>query len=199
MVLEDVGVRKEAFQELQDNAVADAKTIDESISKFYDVLTSHHLGSSYRLREILCHLRDDFNMDITSNGKTVAMDTPFLRQVRQVAMTDILRDIKHSARIPVPSSYLLVGIADEGPAYVAEGHENVFCLSVGEVYGKYKYAAPFSFDRSMNLFLVCVQRPSEKEPTWLTGNASISRSPVVHPGDGMPLNLGGYEYGLRSH
>jgi len=136
MVLEDVGVRKEAFQELQDNAVADAKTIDDSISKFLDVLASHHLGSSYRLREILCRLRDDFNMDLTSNGKTIAMDTPFLRQVRQVAMTDILRDIKHSARIPVPNSYLLVGIADEGPAYIAEGHENVFCLSVGEVYGK---------------------------------------------------------------
>ncbi|KIM48826.1 hypothetical protein M413DRAFT_437999 [Hebeloma cylindrosporum] len=164
MVLEDIGVRKEAFQELQDNAVADAKTIDDSISKFYDVLASHHLGSSYRLREILGRLRDDFNMDLTSNGKTIAMDTPFLRQVRQVAMTDILRDIKHSARIPVPNSYLLVGVADEGPAYVAEGHANVFCLSVGEVY-------------------VCVQSPNETKPTWLTGNASISRSPVVHPGD----------------
>lgn len=51
----------------------------------------------------------------------------------------------------------------------------------------------------MKLLLVCVQSPTEKEPTWLTGNASISRSPVVHPGDGMPLILGGYEYELRSH
>ena len=55
------------------------------------------------------------------------------------------------------------------------------------------------FDQLMNLFLVCVQSPNETEPTWLTGNASISRSPVVHPGDGMPLILGGYEYGLTSH
>ena len=136
MILEDVGVRKEAFQELQDNAVADAKTIDDSISHFVGVLASHHLGSSYRLREILCRLRDDFNMDLTSNGKAITMDTPFLRQIRQVAMTDILRDIKHSARIPVPNSYLLVGIADEGPAYIAEGYENVFCLKEGEIFGK---------------------------------------------------------------
>ena len=135
MILEDVGVRKEAFQELQDNAVADAKTIDDSISHFVGVLASHHLGSSYRLREILCRLRDDFNMDLTSNGKAITMDTPFLRQIRQVAMRDILRDIKHSARIPIPKSYLLVGIADEGPAYKAED-ENVFCLKEGEIYGK---------------------------------------------------------------
>jgi RNA-dependent RNA polymerase len=129
-------VRKEAFQELQETSVADAKTIDDSMSQFVGVLASHNLGSSYRLREILCRLRDDFNMDLTSNGETIAMDTPFLRQIRQVAMTDILRDIKHSARIPVPDSYLLVGIADEGPAYIEEGHENVFCLKEGEIYGE---------------------------------------------------------------
>ena len=199
MVLEDLGVRKEAFQELQEIAVADAKTIDDSISKFFDVLSSHHLGTSYRLREILCYLRDDFNMDITSNGKTIAMDTPFLRHVRQVAVTNILRDIRHSARIPVPNSYLLVGIADEGPAYVAEGHENVFCLNVGEIYGEYSIS--FSFNQYIRNFflLVCVKTPNETEPTWLAGHASISRSPVVHPGDGMPLTLGGHALKLTPH
>jgi len=136
MILEDLGVRKEAFQKLQDDAITDAKTIDDSTSHFVDVLASHGMGSSYRLRDILCRLRDDFNLDLTYNGKTNSMDTPFLRQVRQVAVTDILRDIKHSAHIPIPESHKLVGIADEGPAYVAEGHENVFCLGVGEVYGK---------------------------------------------------------------
>lgn len=136
MVLEDLGVRKEALQELQDAAVADAKTIDDSINQFRDVLKSHNLGSAYRLRDILTRLKDKYNMGLTSDGKTIAVDNPFLRQIRQVAMTDILRDIKHSARIPVPQSYLLVGVADEGPAYEAEGRKNVFCLSEGEIYGK---------------------------------------------------------------
>lgn len=136
MVLEDLGVRKEALQDLQDAAVTEARTIDDSINQFRDVLKSHHLGSAYRLREILTRLKDKFNMDLRSNGKTIAVDDPFLRQLRQVAMNDILRDIKHSARIPVPQSYLLVGVADEGPAYVAEGRENVYCLGEGEIYGK---------------------------------------------------------------
>lgn len=136
MVLEDLGVRKEAFQDLQDEAVADAKTIDDSLSKFCDVMASHHLGSVYRLRELLTRLHTLYNMDLTSGRKTVGMDTPFLRQLRQVAMTDILRDIKHSARIPVPQSYLLVGIADEGPWYESQGYENVFSLSDGEIFGE---------------------------------------------------------------
>ncbi|KAF8969863.1 RNA dependent RNA polymerase-domain-containing protein [Flammula alnicola] len=165
MLLEDVGVRRDAFQTLQDAAVADAKTIDDSISHFCNVLSSHRLGSSYRLKEIMGRLQDHYNMELTSNGGKIAIDSPFLQQIRQVAMTDVLRDIKHSARIPVPNSYLLVGVADEGPAYSGEpGYENVYCLGVGEIYA-------------------CIQKPQDKEPTWLEGNVSISRSPVVHPGD----------------
>jgi RNA-dependent RNA polymerase len=52
-------------------------------------------------------------------------------------MMDIMRDIKHSARILVPDSHLLVGIADEGPAYVNAGFENVYCLAPGFIYGKF--------------------------------------------------------------
>ncbi len=138
MLLEDVGVRRDAFQELQDLAVADAKTMDDSISQFCSVLGAHRLGNAYGLRELLGRLRDRFNMDLkASAGKTIGIDNPFLRQIRQVTMTDILRDIKHGARIPIPDSYLLVGVADEGPAYAGKtGFENVYCLSVGEIYGK---------------------------------------------------------------
>lgn len=53
-------------------------------------------------------------------------------------MTEILREIKHGARIPVPDSYLLVGVADEGPAYVGKpGYEKVHCLSEHEIYGQF--------------------------------------------------------------
>ena len=137
MLLEDVGVRRDVFQELQDIAVEKAKTLDDSISHFCNALRGHHLGSSYQLRDILGRLRDKYDMDLTSNGKTIAIDNPFLRQVRQVAMIDIVRDIKHSARIPVPDSFLLVGVADEGPAYIGKpGFENVYCLGAAEIYGK---------------------------------------------------------------
>ena len=137
MLLEDVGVRKESLRDLQDLAVERARTIDDSISQFNDILTSHSLGSGYGLPHILKRLRDRYNMDLKSEGpRTISMDNPFFSQLRQVAMNDVLRDIKHSARIPVPDSYLLVGVADEGPAYEAAGYTNVFKLQESQIYGE---------------------------------------------------------------
>jgi len=137
MLLEDVGVRKESFRDLQDLAVTRARTIDDSISRFNEILASHTLGSGYRLREIMGRLQDRYNMDLKSDGRqTISMDNPFFSQLRQVAMNDVLRDIKHSARILVPDSYLLVGVADEGPAYEAAGYTNVFKLEESQIYGE---------------------------------------------------------------
>ena len=82
-------------------------------------------------------LQDRYNMDFKSEGQgTISMDNPFLSQLRQVAMNDVLRDIKHSAKIPVPDSFLLVGVADEGPAYEAAGYTNIFKLNELEIYGE---------------------------------------------------------------
>lgn len=137
MLLEDVGARKESFRDLQNLAVERARTVDDSILRFSDVLASHNLGSGYRLRHILTRLQGRYNMDLKSEGPgTISMDNPFFSQLRQVAMNDVLRDIKHSARIPVPKSYLLVGVADEGPAYEAAGHSNVFKLQESQIYGE---------------------------------------------------------------
>lgn len=134
MILEDRGVTKEVFLELQDAAVADARTIDESSTQFRTVLDSHGLGRSYRLSSILARLQD-LELDLHPGKQGPGIDNPFLRQLRQVAMTDVLRDIKHSARIPVPDSYLLVGVADEGPAYRDAGYDNVYVLPEGHIYG----------------------------------------------------------------
>ena len=137
MLLEDVGVRKESLKDLQDLAVASARTVDDSISQFNVVLASHNLGSGYRLRQIMGRLQDRYNMDLKSEGRQIiSMDNSFFSQLRQVAMNDVLRDIKHSARIPVPNSYLLVGVADEGPAYEAAGKTNVFKLQASQIYGE---------------------------------------------------------------
>ena len=122
---------------MQNLAVERARTIHDSISQFNDVLASHSLGSGYRLRHTMERLQDRYNMDFKSEGRRiVSMDNPFFSQLRQVAMNDVLRDIKHSARIPVPDSYLLVGVADEGPAYEAAGYTNIFKLNEFEIYGE---------------------------------------------------------------
>jgi hypothetical protein len=50
-----------------------------------------------------------------------------------------LREVKFKARIPVPDSYQLVGVADEGRAYIQEGVDEgrVFTLKPGTIYGTF--------------------------------------------------------------
>jgi len=135
MLLEDLGVSQDAFLKLQDTQVSEARTIHDSIDRFRSVLSGHSLGRPFRFSWIIKKLQD---LDLEINDKDPNkpnIDTPFLKQVREVAMMDIMRDIKHSARILVPDSHLLVGVADEGPAYIKRGFENVFCLEPGQVYG----------------------------------------------------------------
>lgn len=134
MLLEDLGVKKAEFQELQDAAVADARTIDASIDRFRAVIDSHGLCRSYRVSPILRHIQE-LQLELYPGKSGPGIDTPFLKLLRWVGMSDVLRDIKHSARIPVPESYLLVGIADEGPAYIRDGFENVYHLKEGCIYG----------------------------------------------------------------
>ncbi|KAF5386830.1 hypothetical protein D9615_001534 [Tricholomella constricta] len=123
MILEDLGVRMDSFVKLQDDAVAEARTINDSCSQFRSILDGHGLGRPYRLARLLKSI-EELGLELNSQNRSPGFDNPFLRQVRQVSMLDVLREIKHSARIPIPQSYLLVGVADEGPAYTNAGVEN---------------------------------------------------------------------------
>ncbi|KAJ7286202.1 RNA dependent RNA polymerase-domain-containing protein [Mycena rebaudengoi] len=163
MALEDRAVRPTAFRKLQDIEVAETRTIDDSIAQFRAVLRNHSLGHGYRLAFLLQQL-EKLGLDLKPKHRTPGVDNEFIRQLRQVAMNSILRDIKHSARIRIPESYLLVGVADEGPAYQRAGRENVYVLPAGQIYA-------------------CIQHRDDPEPTWLDGSCTISRSPVVHLGD----------------
>ncbi|KAJ7709483.1 RNA dependent RNA polymerase-domain-containing protein [Mycena rosella] len=163
MALEDRGVRQGAFRRIQDLAVAAAQTIDDSISQFRAVLRDHSLGNGFRLSFLLQKL-EGLGLDLQAKHRKPGIDNEFIRQLRQVAMNDVLRDIKHSARIPIPESYLLVGVADEGPAYTRAGYQNVYELPPGKIYA-------------------CVHRRDDDGPTWLEGSCTISRSPITHLGD----------------
>ncbi|KAK0200422.1 RdRP-domain-containing protein [Desarmillaria ectypa] len=127
--LEDKFVRREVFQELQDDAVANALTIDDSMQQFSDILEKHSLGNVYRSSYITRQI-SALGLDIT----TVGIDTPFLKDLRQVGKIHVLRDIKHRARILVSDSYQLIGVPDEGPAYEKVGYKNVFTLEKGNIY-----------------------------------------------------------------
>jgi RNA-dependent RNA polymerase len=134
MVLEDLGVRMDAFIQLQEQAVAEALTIDDSAAQFRTVLDAHGLGRPCRLSYTLKRI-EGLGLELNPKNRDPGFDTPFLKQVRQVSMNDVLRDIKHSARIRIPESYLLVGVADEGSGYQKAGLTNVYTLPEGHIFG----------------------------------------------------------------
>ncbi|KAH7923477.1 RdRP-domain-containing protein [Leucogyrophana mollusca] len=163
MVLEDRGAKLEAFMTLQEMAVADARMAHDSIDRFTHLLEGHNLGHHFQLSSTLQRLAT-LGLDLKPQRMQKPIDNPFLARLRACAINDVLRSVKHSARIPIPKSHMLVGVADEGNAYINAGHADVFTLPPGKIYA-------------------CVQYPGDAEPTWLRGPCVVSRSPVVHPGD----------------
>ncbi|KAL1744025.1 RNA dependent RNA polymerase-domain-containing protein [Schizophyllum fasciatum] len=168
-VLENLGVGCEQFEKLQQQAVAGVERIHSDIDAWILVIQSNSLCRQFRL----AHILENFNamgLGMKDGPKrprrpgVPGFDSPFFQKIREVSRMAILRDIKHDARFAIPDSYKLVGIADEGPAYIAAGKENVYCLQEKEIFA-------------------CVQRNEADEPTWLEGNCVITRSPVTNPGD----------------
>ncbi|KAI0345277.1 RdRP-domain-containing protein [Trametopsis cervina] len=164
MVLEDRGVSQEAFLRLQKKAISNVHMSSDTVMRARQLFREQQLGGAYRIA-YLFQCMNALGLGMAAE-KTASyqLNDPFFERIIQYAKNHVLRAMKHAARIPIPDSYLLVGVADEGPAYQAEGMEDVFCLSEMQIYA-------------------CVQNSVDEEPIWLEGSVSISRSPVVHPGD----------------
>jgi RNA-dependent RNA polymerase len=179
--LQGRGVGIDAFLALQEEAIADARMIDDSLEQFHRILRCHSLGNTFGLHRIVRRLNDL----LTNENDAAIMSDPFFARLRNVAMNHVLRDIKHRARIPVPNSYQLVGVADEGPAYRKQGLENVLILENGQIYGRCLITHFESVLNGLNCS-ACVQKFDDPEPTYLRGICMISRNPIVHPGDSAP-------------
>lgn len=160
MVLEDRGVKLQTFMRLQNKAVAEARTIHQALSQFRQVLEAHSLGTSYRLAFVIEQLIG-LGLDINSLDPKQRIDSAFLSRVRHFAMSHVLRDIKHRARILIPDSWLLVGVADEGPAYAGrEGYEHVYVLPAGHIFG-WLFSALVGYIQSSSLSVKRVYRHQE--------------------------------------
>ncbi|EED81310.1 predicted protein [Postia placenta Mad-698-R] len=131
-ILEDRGVHLKAFMDLQQEAKMKTYQARDSVTQFMDILQTHHMGFQFRLPRLLERL-DSLGVDATRNQEA----DDFTRRVREHAIQHVLCDMKNRARIPVPRSYLLVGVADEGPAYTKQGYENVFQLGANQIFGPY--------------------------------------------------------------
>jgi RNA-dependent RNA polymerase len=136
MMLEDRGVRKESFIDLQDAAKAEVYLSEDSLTNFRRLLKSHNLGNKFHLSFILEQLHL-LGLDMQNSADKRAIESVFLRRLQRCSIAHVLREIKFKARIPVPNSYQLVGVADEGQAYIREGvnPKDVFTLPEGHIYG----------------------------------------------------------------
>lgn len=142
MVLEDRGVPLDAFIKLQEKAKESIFTAQDSIANFVAFLRASRLGNDFHISFILGQLASKlFGLDLLDNSRddvTATIDNPFLGRVLRSAINSRLRDLKHKAQIPVPGAYKLVGVADEGQAYIQEGLDpsSVFTLKGWEIYGE---------------------------------------------------------------
>ena len=140
MALEDRGVDIETFIKLQEEAKASIYLASDSLEQFSRLLAKHSLGGKFRLAFILDQL-SKLGLDFKDNKekKKRAIGGAFIERLLRYSMNHSLREVKFKARIPVPESYQLVGVADEGQAYINEGAnpEDVFTLGPGRIYGAF--------------------------------------------------------------
>ncbi|KAI0361727.1 RdRP-domain-containing protein [Trametes cingulata] len=145
MLLEGLGVPYEIFQSLQDDAVRDVQDSVNSLERSARLLEGHGLGASFRLTSAMLGLH--------KLGVGPLHGDRFWEQLMDFSINHVLRELKHHARIPVPDSWTLVGVAD------VHGY-----LKEGEIFA-------------------CVDSPNHTGLIYLEGRTLVSRSPIIHPGD----------------
>ena len=151
-ILEDRGVPPEAFVRLQEMSVAEARTTYSSLIQSSKLMRSYKLGDAYGISRTFQGLKS-LGLDFScSDDTTKVVKSSFLRSIVHCSVNTILQDVKYGARIRVPESWKLVGVADEGPAYEAQGVKDVYRLQ--EVFGGNAVSDEYGIGRHVaNLFV----------------------------------------------
>ena len=138
MALEDCGVERDTFMGLQEKAKANIRLSVGSLENFSELLKTHGLGDRFHLVSILEQLVK-LGLDFKDSTGRVSIKSTFFERLLRSSIHHSLREVKFKARIPVPNSYQLVGVADEGRAYIQEGvdEDRVFTLKPGTIYGTF--------------------------------------------------------------
>ena len=122
---------------LQEMTVAEARTAYNSFRQFSTLIRAYRLGEAYNLNHIF-HQLNSLGLDFSRVGdSTQIIQSSFLRSIIHCSVNTVLQDVKYGARIRVPDSWKLVGVADEGPAYRPLEDEKVYSLKEGEIFGRY--------------------------------------------------------------
>jgi RNA-dependent RNA polymerase len=144
-------VHRDVFFRLQNEAKEETYMSVTDVGKYRSMLINQGLGGSYHLGFVTERLAQ-LGLDLSQTESAESMQYGFFRRLTRYAVWvpsrgarlcfvltghshHTLREIKHNCRIPVKNGWLLPGIADEGPAYEADGASDVFTLNEGEIFG----------------------------------------------------------------
>ena len=138
MALDNRGVERDTFLDLQNKAKSNIYLSSDSLEIFGQVLRDHGLGGKYHLGFILEQLLR-LGLDLKDSVDKKAIKSAFFERLLRFSMHHALREVKFKARIPISNSYQLVGVADEGRAHIDEGvdEDEVFTLKPGTIYGMF--------------------------------------------------------------
>ncbi|GEM09997.1 RNA-directed RNA polymerase [Rhodotorula toruloides] len=118
-LLENLGVPADVFLKLQAKATAKVRRSRASLPSAVKLLRDWSLASGTRLTSAL-----DFLAKHPAT-RDAAFANPFVGRCLDASVVHALRDIKYSARIPLPNCYNLVGVVD------VDG-----CLAEDEIYAR---------------------------------------------------------------
>lgn len=137
MILEDRSVDARFFLELQERAVAEVRSAPDAFNRLRTLFKTHSLGTAFSLTDVITRL-DALQVNLRSMQSQI-LQSPFFGRVARCSMNTLLRDMKYRCRIPIPQSWKLAGVVDEGPTY-EENKENasrkVLTLEKDEIFGK---------------------------------------------------------------
>jgi RNA-dependent RNA polymerase len=170
MALEDLGIQAGALMDIQDSVKARISSASDSLEDITGLLKTYSIGGSFHLAFILDKLtrlglgpRDTFDK--------MAFGNAFLGRLLRYSAHHMLRELKYKTQMPVSRSYQLVGVADEGQAYIREGvdPDTVFTLKEGFIYGMCPLSSAIMIAHSWDCDKSVSKRP-------LTRNLYISKA-----------------------
>jgi len=136
MALEDLGIQAGALIDIQDSVKARISSAGHSLEDITGLLKTYSIGGSFHLAFVLDQLTK-LGLGPRNTFDKMAFGNAFLGRLLRDSAHHMLRELKYKTQMPVSRSYQLVGVADEGQAYIREGvdPDTVFTLKEGFIYG----------------------------------------------------------------
>jgi RNA-dependent RNA polymerase len=170
MALEGLGIQAEALMDIQDSVKARISSASDSLEDITGLLKAYSIGESFHLAFILDQL-NKLGLGPRDTFDKMAFRNAFLGRLLRHSAHHMLRELKYKTQMPVFRSYQLVGVADEGQAYIREGvdPDTVFTLKEGFIYGMYPLSSTITMAHSRDCDKSVSKRP-------LTRNLYISKA-----------------------